>query len=163
MALWALSGSAPPPGPGTSGGAGSPTAEKHPPAAIDQSETPVVAHKPGVDHIPVKPKAEPPAPQLTDDLRKAILASPALAVQADSADPTQNAFAPTGQMDLLESSATSEGWKELRVKCGVIRRDLGRESKESVVVLVKVDLSGKLSSVSTLGAHDDQWDALLRK
>ena len=144
VVMWARSGGTPPPGPSV---------------PSDQTNGSAVA----IGHIPVKIKPEPPAPQLTEDLRNAILTSPALAVQVDSADPTQKAFAPTGKMTLLESSATREGWKEFRVKCEVIRRNLNRESTENILVVATVDLSGKLSSVKSLGAHDDQWDALVKK
>lgn len=107
-------------------------------------------------------KPTPPPPQLTSQVRKDILASPALNVEIDPVDPAVKAFEPTGNMELLTSSAAADGWQEFHVKCEIIRRNLNRESKEYPVMRVRVGPSGATASVQPIGVKDDQWDLLLK-
>lgn len=107
-------------------------------------------------------RPQPPPPSLTDDARKEILASSAFAVEIDPVDSSRRLFEPTGNLHVVSSSATADGWQQFRIECEVVRRHLDRQSTEYPVMQVRVDPSGKVASIQTIGVRDAQWDMLLK-
>jgi len=107
---------------------------------------------------PARPPAGPPA---ADDLRKAILALPALATrEVDGV----TLFRPTGEVAVDSDEPAAGGGRRLRVRAGVERRldPAGEPSSETLHLLVVLDAAGRVIRGETQGRTSPDDDELAR-
>ena len=107
---------------------------------------------------PARPPAGPPA---ADDLRKAILALPALATREVDGVAL---FRPTGEVAVDSDEPAAGGGRRLRVRAGVERRldPAGEPSSETLHLLVVLDAAGRVIRGETQGRTSPDDDELAR-